>query len=127
MNYCSFSGKLVRDPEVKYAATQKAVTRFAIGVKRNFKNKEGKYETDFFECVAFDKRGEMIGNSFGKGSPIIVWGAMRQEKWQDKDGNNRSAIRLYVDGFDFVEGARERAAAKDFTSSLGDLGEEIDF
>ena len=136
MNRCSFFGRLTADPEVRYSAnTQKAIVNFTIAVNRDFENKEGKYDSDFFNCVAFDKRGEVIGNSFSKGSKILVWGQMRQEKWQDKEGNNRTTYRLNVEGFDFVESAKSKtgvtaqaeAAAQEVTSAFDGLGEEVDF
>ena len=130
MNRCSFFGRLTADPDVKYSATtQKAVVNFPIAVRRETKNKDGKYESDFFNCVAFDKKGEMIGNSFFKGSKICVWGPMRQEKWTDKDGNNRTTYKLHVEGFEFTESAKDKAvaAAKSVGSSFDALGEEVDF
>lgn len=135
-NKCIFFGRLVKDVDVRYNdKTQKAVANFSIAVNRDFKNKDGKYDADFFNCVAFDKRGEMIGNSFSKGSKILVWGPMRQEHWEDKEGNNHTAYRLYVDGFDFVDSgagpaARSNAAgdARPAARAVFDgLGEEVDF
>ena len=136
-NRCTFFGRLVNDVEVRYSAnTQKAVASFSIAVKREMKNKDGKYDSDFFNCIAFDKRAEVIGNFFSKGSKIVVWGPMRQDKWQDKEGNSHSAYRLYVDGFDFVDsgagpaskGNAAASAAKPAASSAFDgLGVEVDF
>ena len=136
MNRCSFLGRLTADPEVKYSSvTQKAIVGFTVAVKRDYKNKDGNYDTDFFNCMAYDKRAEIIGNNFSKGSRICVWGQMRQDKWTDKEGNSRSTYRLYVEGFDFVDSgggsaARGNAAgaAKPAVSSAFDgLGEEVDF
>lgn len=130
MNRCEFFGRLTSDPDVRYSpTTQKAVVNFSIAVKREVKNKEGKYDTDFFNCIAFDKRGEMIGNNFSKGSRICVWGQMRQEKWQDKEGNNHTTYKLYLEGFEFVDSTKERAVsvAKSVGSTLDNIGEEVDF
>ncbi len=133
MNRCSFYGRLTADPEVRYSSvTQKAVVNFTIAVNRDFKNKEGKYDADFFNCVAFDKRGEIIGNSFNKGSRICVWGQMRQDRWTDKEGNNRTAYKLNVEGFDFVDSAsattaNAKAAQLATSSAFDGLGEEVDF
>jgi len=137
MNKCIFLGRLILDPDVRYsAATKSAVVNFAVAVNREYKNKEtGKYDSDIINCIAFDKRGEVIGNSFKKGDRILVWGAIRQEKWQDKDGNNRTTYKLHVEGFDFIEPAKEKsmsmdsavAAAQKAVSSFDGLGEDIDF
>ena len=140
MNKCIFLGKVINDLEVKYSATtQKAVVNFSIAVRRDFKNKDGKYENDFINCVSFGKQGELIGNSFAKGNRILVWGPMRQEKWQDKDGNNRTAYKLNIEGFDYVDSAvRDKSTAEGILSSesealrsvdavLKDAGEEVPF
>ena len=130
MNKCLFYGRLVKDVDIRYNdKTQKAVANFSIAVNRDFKNKEGKYDADFFNCVAFDKRGEIIGNSFSKGSKICVWGAMRQEHWQDKEGNKHTGYSLMVEGFDFVDAApaknRAEAAAERVASSFDKYGEDL--
>ena len=134
MNKAVYYGRLVRDPEVRYSGnTQKAVVSFSIAVNREYKNKEGKYDTDFFNCIAFDKRGEVIGNSFGKGNHILVWGAMRQDRWQDKEGNNRETYRLYVEGFDFIDApsssVKDKAtkAAQSVSNAFDGLGVDVDF
>lgn len=130
MNRCEFFGRLTADPDVRYSPiTQKAVVNFSIAVKRDIKNKEGRYDSDFFNCIAFDKRGEVIGNSFSKGSRICVWGQMRQEKWTDKDGNNRTTYKLHVEGFEFVDAAKGQMtfAQKPAAQTLEDIGVEVDF
>ena len=130
MNKCHFFGRLVKDVDILYNdKTQKAIARFSIAVNREYKNKDGKYDADFFNCVAFDKRGEIIGNHFNKGSRICVWGAMRQEHWQDKEGNKHTGYSLMVEGFDFVDAApaknRAEAAAERVASSFDKYGEDL--
>lgn len=128
MNRCSFFGRLTADPDVRYSSTtQKAIVGFTVAVKRDYKNKDGGYDTDFFNCTAYDKRAEVIGNSFSKGSRICVWGQMRQEKWTDKDGNNRSTYRLNVEGFDFVDSVANKSAQPATSSSFDGMGTEVDF
>ena len=123
-NKCFFYGRLVNDVDVKYSeTTQKAVANFSIAVRREYKNKDGKYDSDFFNCTAFDKRGELIGNSFSKGSRICVWGQMRQDRWQDKDGNNRTTYKLYVEGFEFPE---TKMAKVETPTSFDDIGKELE-
>lgn len=130
-NKCIFLGRLVKDVDVSYnEKTQKAIAKFSVAVNRDYKNKEGKYDADFFTCVAFDKRAEIIGNHFNKGSRICVWGAMRQEHWEDKDGNKRTGYSLMVEGFDFIDApAKSKAeeAARSFESTLESIGSEVDF
>jgi single-strand DNA-binding protein len=57
MNKVIFIGRLTKDPELNFAAgTGTAVARFTLAVTRPFK----KDETDFINCIAFNKRAEAI-------------------------------------------------------------------
>lgn len=122
MNECIEFGRLVKDPDVRYAQNGKAVTGFIVAVTRDYKNRQGKYDADYIPCVAFDKKAELIGNNFGKGDKILVKGSLRTEHWQDKKtGQNKSALRLYVDDFNFVENKQQTQQGDGFSA----MGTEI--
>ena len=38
-----------------------------------------------------------------KGRPILVEGRLKLDQWQDKDGNNRSKMKVVVENFQFVD------------------------
>ena len=58
MNKVQLTGRLTADPELRYTESNKAYTRFSLAVGRNFKNKDGEYDADFFNIVAWEKRAE---------------------------------------------------------------------
>ena len=53
MNKIILSGRFVSDPEIYETPKQKKLAKFRLAVKRNFKNANGDYDTDFFSCIAF--------------------------------------------------------------------------
>ena len=57
MNLVVLTGRLTRDPELKFGQSGKAYSRFSLAVDRPFQ----KGETDFINCVAFGKTAELIG------------------------------------------------------------------
>jgi len=78
MNTLIISGNIVRDPEEKVFGDKKLV-RFSVAVRQEFKT-EGEYLTDYFECVAWDKKGEFVKKYFGKGSKVSVQGSYNSKK-----------------------------------------------
>ena len=40
----------------------KNYTKVSIATTRNFKNKDGEYESDWFNCVAFNSTADFISN-----------------------------------------------------------------
>lgn len=86
MNVVTLSGNLVRELEVRQTPSNKKVGRSTIAVRRNMKNKEGKYDSDFIGIVAWDKKCEYISQYAKKGSKVEIVGRIETGSYQDKDG-----------------------------------------
>lgn len=95
LNVVVLQGNLTADPEL--VGSEKNVAKFTIAVNSGFgENKE----TAFIDCVAFGKQVEAIKNHFAKGKQIIVRGAIRQNRWEDKDsGQKRSKLEVVLENF----------------------------
>lgn len=104
VNTCIFMGRLVRDPEMRYTTSNKAVTSASIALDRKPGNRDS--ETDFLDLEAWEKTAEMLNQYFSKGDGIHVICRAVQDRWQDKDGNNRTKIKFVVDRFAFPPGKR---------------------
>ena len=111
MNTVMMIGRLYNDPEVRYAQNGgMAVCRFGIAVTRDFK-RDGEPDADFFNCVSFGKAAEFVGKYFHKGSPIAIQGELRNEEYQDQQGNNRRVTKIYVNKQWFV-GPKEQTPTR---------------
>lgn len=99
MNKVMLIGRLTRDPELNFAANSgTAIGKFSIAVTRQFK----KDETDFINCIAFGKTGEIIGQHFTKGKAIAIVGNIRTGSYDAKDGTKRYTTDVVVESFDFI-------------------------
>lgn len=99
MNKVILIGRMVVDPELYFAAgTGTAVTRFRLAVIRPFK----KDETDFINCIAFGKTGEIISQYLTKGRQLAVTGSIRTGNYDAKDGTKKYTTDVVVDSFEFI-------------------------
>lgn len=123
LNVVVLQGNLVADPEI--VGKESNVARFTIAVNSGFgENKD----TAFVDCVAFGKQVETIKEYFEKGKQIIVKGVIRQNRWEDKEGQKRSKLEVVLDnfaGFSFVSGGKaagsgEEAPAETAGAQTGD-------
>lgn len=73
MNVVTLTGRLTKDPDVRYTNNGLSVARFNIAVDRDFK-KEGGQTADFPSIVAFGKTAEFIEKYFSKGKKIEIVG-----------------------------------------------------
>lgn len=95
MNNIVLIGRITKDPELKYTNNGKGNTRFTLAVQRN------KDETDFINCVAWEKTAENIAEYFKKGSQIAVQGSIRTGSYE-KDGRTVYTTDVWVYKFDFI-------------------------
>lgn len=103
MNSVVLVGRLTRDPELRYLqGSGTAVAQFAMAVDREF-SKEGKKETDFIDIQVWGKSAENCANYVSKGSLVAIKGSIRQDKYQDKEGNNRYAFKVNADRVQFLD------------------------
>ena len=108
MNKIILIGRLTDNPEVKVKGdTQFA--KFSMAVDKRFK-KENEPTADFFNCVVFGKRAEVVNQYFFKGSKIAIVGEMHSSRYTDKDGNKRTSWEVTVDEFDFCESKKAESA-----------------
>jgi single-strand DNA-binding protein len=109
MNKVELLGRMVRDPEIRYASGENANAncRFTVAVNRKFKNKEtGQYDADFISCVAFNQQAEFVNKWFHKGDPIVVDGWIRTGSYTNKEGVKVYTTEVSVDGVEFVPGVK---------------------
>ena len=104
MNNCIMLGRLVKDIEIKTGGNGKSFGKFTLAVNRDFKNQEGKYDADFINCVAFDKRAEVLAQYVTKGQQLAVRGSWRTGNFKKEDGTTAYTNELFVEGFDFIGG-----------------------
>ena len=104
LNKVMIMGNLTRDPELKYTPGGLAVAEFALAINRRRKDKSGEKveETTFVDCTAFGKQAEVIAEHVSKGQALFVEGRLKQERWDDKQGNKRSKLSVVCDQFEFL-------------------------
>jgi len=94
-NYIIIAGRLTRDPDLKYTNSGKAVCKLCIANSRHYKDKNGEKaeETSFVDVTCWDKTAEWAGE-LKKGRPVLVEGRLKQEQWEDKEGNKKSNLGI---------------------------------
>ena len=112
MNKVIIIGRFTRDPEIKYSTGENATAtaRFSLAVNRRFKNKEGNYDADFINCVAFGKTAEFIEKYFTKGMAIGITGRIQTGSYTNKEGQKVYTTDVVVEETEFVESKNKGAS-----------------
>lgn len=101
MNSVDISGRMTREPEVRYAA-DKPFAKFCLAVNRRFKQ-DGQANADFINCTAFGKMAEFVEKYGRKGVKFEVHGRWQTGSYKNKDGNTVYTNDCMVESIEFAE------------------------
>ena len=131
-NLVVLTGRLTADPELKTTANGIPVTTFSIAVDRRYRSGEER-QTDFINIVAWRQSAEFITKYFKKGNLIGIEGSIQTRRYQDKNGNNRTAFEVVTNNVQFVESKRDSSTGAEPASfsnadvnDFADLGSASD-
>nr|DAQ01427.1 MAG TPA: Single strand binding protein [Caudoviricetes sp.] len=104
LNTVSIGGNLCRDAELRATASGMAVLTFSVAVNESRKNQQtGEYEDypNYVDCTMFGRRAESVSRYLTKGTYVALTGRLHQNRWQNKDGQNRSKLEVTADNIHF--------------------------
>jgi len=114
LNVIALSGRLVRDPELRYLPNGTALVNTALAINRTHKKDgEKREEVSFIDLTVFGKTAEILAKYKKKGDQILVSGEIRQERWESKDGEKRSKIVVIGNNITFIGKGSADAPASD--------------
>ena len=124
-------GRLCKDPELTTTTTGKNVCKFSIANNRSYGSGDGKKEeVSFFNCVAWEKTGEIIAKHATKGTKILIEARLSARSYE-KDGARKYVTVLIVENFKFIgsKQSSEKAEAEDtqLQTAFGDIPADIPF
>jgi len=94
-------GNLTADPELRYTQNGLPVANFTIAsTPRTFDRQANEWkdgEALFLRASVWREFAEHVAGSLTKGMRVVAQGRLRQRSYQDREGNNRTAIELEVD------------------------------
>jgi single-strand DNA-binding protein len=99
MNKVILSGNLTKDIEV-IKKENICLGKFTLAVSRPYKNNNGKYESDFFNCVIFNAN-DYIKDNLKKGTKILLDGII-QTKSYEVEGTKKYSTDIVVNKIEIL-------------------------
>ena len=96
-NVVSLIGRLARDMEIFYTSNDTPGGQMKIVVSQRQKIDNDWVEVGhFFDAVMYGQQVETLKPHLIKGRQISIRGELRQDSWEDKDGNKRSKTVILI-------------------------------
>lgn len=97
MNKTLLTGRITKDPELRYTSTGIANVNFTIAVDRQMKDANGQRVADFINCVAWRQQADFIGRFVRKGNMLAIEGRIQTRNYQGQDGLTHYVTEVLVD------------------------------
>ena len=112
LNSILLEGNLARDPELRYTPKGTPLCTLNVASNRTYKvDGERVEEVSFIEATTWGKLATVCAEHLAKGRGIRVVGRIKQERWEDADGNARSKVVIVAEHVEF-QPVRNRAQAE---------------
>lgn len=105
VNTVTIVGHLTRDPELKTLQSGTSVCDLGVAVNERVKSgDQWEDRASFFDVTAYGGQAEAIAKFLSKGRQVAIAGRLRQERWQNQQGENRSRVKIIASEVQFVGG-----------------------
>ena len=105
MNKVLLTGRITRDPEVRYLSNGTPTVSFSIAVDRTTRDQNGQRQADFINCVAWNQQADFISRYIKKGNMLGIVGRISTRNYQGQDGQTHYVTEVTVEQ---VEGLTPR-------------------
>src|SRR6185436_11089257 len=91
--------------ELRYTASQLAVTDIGLAVNDKRKNQQGEWieEVTFVDITLWGRTAEIAAEYLSKGSPVLIEGRLKLDTWE-KDGKKNYKLKVVGENMRLVGG-----------------------
>jgi len=102
LNSTLLEGTLSRDPELRYTPAGTPICTLIVSSVRTYKlDGERTEEVSFIETTTWGKLATVCAEHLTKGRRVRVVGRIKQERWEDAEGESRSKVVIVAEHVEF--------------------------
>ena len=102
LNSILLEGNLCREPELRYTPKGAPTCTLVVASTRTYKCEGERHEeVSFIEATTWGKLATVCAEHLAKGRGVRVVGRIKQERWEDADGNARSKVVIVTEHVEF--------------------------
>lgn len=126
MNKVTLCGRTTSDIELRYTQSNKAYIQFTIACDNGKDENGNKRVADFVNCVAWEKRAEVIAKYVKKGNRFLISGPFKTDKYETDSGENRFRSYVLVKEYEFLESKKDDFVPSEPVDSVTETVEDND-
>lgn len=110
LNKVTIIGNLGADPEVRYLDGGAVVAQFNVATTEKYTNRNGEKveQTEWFRVELWNEQAKVAEKYLKKGNPVYIEGRLRTEVWTDKEGKERTSLRVRANTMQLLGSPNDR-------------------
>ena len=111
INSVVLGGNLARDVELKDTKMGRKVCTLVVATNRTYLSNGNKVkETAFVDVEVWGIIAENCSKYLKKGSPVVVVGRLKQDKWETESGEKRNRLKVLASNVQFLSSGNKASA-----------------
>ncbi|OHD70152.1 MAG: hypothetical protein A2W19_05020 [Spirochaetes bacterium RBG_16_49_21] len=102
-------GNVTHEPTMKKTKTGKSVCSFSLAFHHN-SGSESEEGVSYIDVDTWDRLAEICSDNIRKGKRVMVFGMLRQDRWEDDDGKKHSRHKIIGKEIRFIESLNKPVA-----------------
>lgn len=112
MNEVVLVGRLTKDPDLRMTQSGSDITKITIAINRHFKDKNGIYNTDFFDILLWNSLAKRVNEWCKKGDTIGVRARLQNSSYTDNDGKKVYKNEIVAEDISFIANSQKKETGK---------------
>ena len=110
LNKVMLIGRVGADPDVRQLSGDSKVARVSLATSNRYKDRNGDWveDTTWHTVQIFGKTAEFVENYVGKGANLYVEGRIRNRKFTDQTGAERSVTEIVAEDVQLLDPRRQQ-------------------
>ena len=122
INSVVLGGNLARDVELKDTSTGRKVCTLVVASNRTYLSAGNKVkETAFVDIEVWGIIAENCSKYLKKGSPVVVTGRLKQDRWEAPGGEKRTRLKILAANVQFLSMGKKNEEEQ---GAMAEVGEE---
>lgn len=96
-------GRNTKEGELRQSESGISIYNNSLAMTNNFKNKEGNYDSEFINYVAYRNTAEFLNKYSTKGTMIMIEGRIHTRSYEAQDGTKKYVTEIIVENAQILE------------------------
>ncbi len=97
MNKALLTGRITKDPEIRYTSNGTANLLFTLAVDSTQRDANGNRQAFFISCVAWGQQADFMSRYVRKGNMLAITGRIQTRSYQDQGGQTHYVTEVVVE------------------------------